>query len=75
MIRITYTARLKNHKSWSIQGIAYGETIKRFQAVVLNRNPGIDFICVESQVKCNEEEAFKHELKLSKRATLNDLFL
>ena len=73
MLRIHYTARLKGHKSWSVQGIAHGETIKRFNGVVLNRNKNIDFICINSISECKEEEVFKSELKLAKKTSLKDL--
>lgn len=78
MNRYNYLARRKGCKGPSISGVAWGETIKRFEGVVAKRfkeyGYRLDMICIESIVQCEESEVPSFELKLAKKPTLIDLF-
>lgn len=76
VFKISYTARKKGHLLPSIQGIAWGETIKRFEACVhfINNEFKIDFICIYKTYNVDIDDVPESLRKIVKKQTLIDLF-
>lgn len=68
MKKYYYTAKLPNHKGPSIQGVAWGETIKRFYACVklITGNSYIMF-CITKVINVDESDVPKFLQETAKR--------
>lgn len=67
VIRYHYKAKKKGHKKPSVQGVGYGETLKRFYAFLYEMGYSFEIICIEQQSIVDISEVPKMYREVVKR--------